>query len=121
MSKMIQLRNVPDALHRGLKARAAMARMSLSDYLLAEVKETANRSWSTSTPLPGARTARRSMIVLDASAAIDWFLQTPAGKHIEGRYDSSYIALAETLAAPLVTRDSRLASALGHEAMVEVY
>ena len=122
MSKMIQLRNVPDALHRGLKARAAMARMSLSDYLLTEIKEiAANRSRSTSTPLPGARTARRSMIVLDASAAIDWFLQTPAGKHIEGRYDSSYIALAETLAAPLVTRDSRLASALGHEAMVEVY
>jgi plasmid stability protein len=41
MSKMIQLRNVPDALHRGLKARAAMAGMSLSDYLLAEIKEIA--------------------------------------------------------------------------------
>src|SRR6266567_1802082 len=39
MSKMIQLRNVPDALHRGLKARAAMAGMSLSDYLLAEIIE----------------------------------------------------------------------------------
>ena len=43
MSKMIQLRNVPDALHRRLKARAAMAGMSLSDYLLAEVKEIAER------------------------------------------------------------------------------
>lgn len=41
MSKMIQLRNVPDSLHRGLKARAAMAGMSLSDYLLAEIKEIA--------------------------------------------------------------------------------
>jgi antitoxin FitA len=41
MSKMIQIRNVPDALHRRLKARAAMAGMSLSDYLLAEIKETA--------------------------------------------------------------------------------
>ena len=39
MSKMIQLRNVPDSLHRALKARAAMAGMSLSDYLLAEIKE----------------------------------------------------------------------------------
>jgi plasmid stability protein len=39
MSKMIQLRNVPDALHRTLKARAAMAGMSLSDYLLSEIKE----------------------------------------------------------------------------------
>ena len=43
MSKMIQLRNVPDALHRLLKARAAMAGMSLSDYLIAEVKEIADR------------------------------------------------------------------------------
>lgn len=43
MSKMIQLRNVPDALHRTLKARAAMAGMSLSDYLLAEIKEIAGR------------------------------------------------------------------------------
>lgn len=43
MSKMIQLRNVPDALHRLLKARAAMAGMSLSDYLLSEIKETAKR------------------------------------------------------------------------------
>lgn len=43
MSKMIQLRNVPDALHRKLKARAAMAGMSLSDYLLGEIKEFAER------------------------------------------------------------------------------
>ena len=43
MSKMIQLRNVPDALHRTLKARAAMAGMSLSDYLLTEIKEVAER------------------------------------------------------------------------------
>jgi plasmid stability protein len=44
MSKMIQLRNVPDALHRTLKARAAMAGMSLSDYLLAEIKEIGQRT-----------------------------------------------------------------------------
>jgi plasmid stability protein len=43
MSKMIQLRNVPDALHRSLKARAATAGMSLSDYLLTEIKEIAER------------------------------------------------------------------------------
>jgi plasmid stability protein len=43
MSKMIQLRNVPDGLHRSLKARAAMAGMSLSDYLLSEIKEIAER------------------------------------------------------------------------------
>lgn len=43
MSKMIQLRNVPDALHRILKARAAMAGMSLSDYLIGEIKEIAEK------------------------------------------------------------------------------
>ncbi len=43
MSKMIQLRNVPDALHRSLKARAAMEGMSLSDYLLMEIKQIAER------------------------------------------------------------------------------
>ncbi len=43
MPKMIQLRHVPDSLHRSLKARAAMAGMSLSDYLLAEIKEIAER------------------------------------------------------------------------------
>jgi plasmid stability protein len=41
--KMVQLRNVPDDLHRSLKARAAMAGMSLSDYLLSEIKEIAER------------------------------------------------------------------------------
>ena len=40
---MIQIRNVPDALHRALKARAAMAGMSLSDYLLAEIRQVADR------------------------------------------------------------------------------
>ena len=40
---MIQIRNVPDALHRRLKARAAMAGMSLSDYLLAEIRRVAEQ------------------------------------------------------------------------------
>ena len=43
MSRMIQLRNVPDSLHRTVKARAAMAGMSLSDYLLAEIRKVAER------------------------------------------------------------------------------
>lgn len=130
------------------------------------------------------------MIVLDASAAVDWLLQTPAGQRIEKRiyarleslhaphllalevaqvllrlareetvsalrvdeavddllrlritwyphfvflprvwhlrhnlsaYDAAYIALAEELDAPLITRDRRLASASGHRAAVEVF
>jgi len=43
MSKMIQLRNVPDELHRKLKARAAMEGLPLSDYLLQEIKRLAER------------------------------------------------------------------------------
>ena len=130
------------------------------------------------------------MIVLDASAAVDWLLQTAAGQSIENRiysrnetlhapelldlevtqvlrrltlqrvvsarradeaihdlldlrmtryphcvlvpriwqlrhnfsaYDAAYVVLAEKLGAPLVTRDSGLASASGHAASVEVF
>ena len=43
MSKMIQIRHVPDELHRKLKARAAMEGMSLSDYLRREVELIAER------------------------------------------------------------------------------
>jgi plasmid stability protein len=41
MSKMIQIRNVPDAVHRKIKARAAQSGMSLSDYLLTEIERIA--------------------------------------------------------------------------------
>lgn len=34
---MIQIRNVPNDLHRRLKAQAALEGLSLSDYLLAEL------------------------------------------------------------------------------------
>ena len=40
---MIQIRNVPDALHRRLKSRAALSGMSLSDYLLSEIRQVAER------------------------------------------------------------------------------
>jgi predicted nucleic acid-binding protein len=130
------------------------------------------------------------MIVLDASAMVDWLLQTPAGQRIEQRiyarnetlhsvhlldveftqvlrrlvrertlipmraeeamddlmalritryapvlllsriwqlrnnmtaYDAAYIALAEELKAPLITRDQKIAAAPGHAAAVEVF
>ena len=130
------------------------------------------------------------MIVIDASAAVDWLLQTPAGQRLETRiysrqetlhaphlldpevvqvlrrlaregaiserraheaisdllslriaryphtaflhriwqhrhnlsaYDAAYVALAETLGAALLTRDSRLAGAPGHTAQIELY
>jgi plasmid stability protein len=43
MTAMIQIRNVPDALHPRLKSRAVLAGMSLSDYLLAEIRRVAER------------------------------------------------------------------------------
>jgi plasmid stability protein len=41
---MIQIRNVPETLHRELKSRAALAGMSLSDYLLNEIRQVAERA-----------------------------------------------------------------------------
>jgi plasmid stability protein len=41
MGTMVQIRNVPEALHRELKSRAALAGMSLSDYLLNEMRQIA--------------------------------------------------------------------------------
>jgi plasmid stability protein len=43
MGIMIQIRNVPETLHRELKSRAALAGMSLSDYLLNEIRQAAER------------------------------------------------------------------------------
>ena len=43
MSKMIQIRNVPDDVHRKVKARAALAGMSLSEYLLREIERLIQR------------------------------------------------------------------------------
>lgn len=43
MATMIQLRHVPEALHRQLKARAALAGLSLSDFLLREVRKIAEQ------------------------------------------------------------------------------
>ena len=66
MPRMVQLKNVPDDLHRLLKARAAMEGMSLSDYLIAEVRRSAER------PTPAEmrdRLAKRSAVVTTMSAA----------------------------------------------------
>jgi antitoxin FitA len=43
MSTMVQIRNVPSDLHRELKARAALEGMSLSDYLLRELRHALDR------------------------------------------------------------------------------
>jgi len=43
MSKLIQIRNVPDRVHRTLRVRAAQRGQSLSEYLLGELRDIADR------------------------------------------------------------------------------
>ena len=43
MTQSIQIRNVPEAVHRTLRARAAASGQSLSDYLLADITRLAER------------------------------------------------------------------------------
>ena len=43
MSVMVQIRNVPDDVHRKLKARAALSGLSMSDYILAELARSLER------------------------------------------------------------------------------
>jgi plasmid stability protein len=65
MSKMIQVRDVPDRVHSTLKARAARERMSLSDFIKRELERTTERptieEWLDRTrqarPIPAKRSA----------------------------------------------------------------
>lgn len=65
MSKMIQVRDVPDSVHGTLKARAAREGMSLSDFIKRELERVAERptmrEWLDRTqyarPIPTKRTA----------------------------------------------------------------
>jgi plasmid stability protein len=64
MSVMIRIRNVPDALHRQLKSRAILAGLSLSDYLLDEIRRVGERP---TLDEPRARLERRSEAVLSTA------------------------------------------------------
>jgi antitoxin FitA len=65
MSKMIQIRDVPESVHRILKSRAAREGMSLSDFIKRELERVAERptmrEWLERTvqakPIPSKRTA----------------------------------------------------------------
>jgi hypothetical protein len=65
MSKMIQIRDVPEQVHRILKARAAREGMSLSDFIKKELESSAERptmrEWLERTrqakPIPTKRSA----------------------------------------------------------------
>lgn len=66
MPTMIQIRNVPEPLHRKLKSRAALAGMSLSDYLLKQIEAIAEQP--TIEELR-ARLASRSPVTLSETPA----------------------------------------------------
>ena len=66
MSKMIQIRNVPDSVHRALKARAALEGISLSSYILLYLERVVERP--TRAELL-ARIARRKAVAPRVSAA----------------------------------------------------
>ena len=66
MSKMIQIRNVPDELHRKLKVRAAEKGLSLSDLLLQMAEREVDRvSWEEMSE----RIRRRGRVDLESSPA----------------------------------------------------
>lgn len=67
MSKMVQIRHVPDALHRKLKARAADAGQTLSDYLMAELERLAARPTRQEMR---ARLHSRKRVILKTPAAV---------------------------------------------------
>jgi plasmid stability protein len=64
---MVQIRNVPDGLHRTLKARAAHSGRTLSDYLLAELERLAARPTREDML---ARLHRRKRVTLKTPAAV---------------------------------------------------
>lgn len=66
MSKMVQIRNVPDAMHRKLKVRAAMAGLALSDYVKLELERALEKP--TREELLG-RLAKSTPVTLKPSAA----------------------------------------------------
>lgn len=66
MAVMIQIRNVPDRLHRQFKSRAALAGMSVSEYPLSEIRQVAERP---TTDELRARLASRPATSLSVSLA----------------------------------------------------
>jgi plasmid stability protein len=76
MGKLVQVRDVPEDVHRTLKARAAQAGMSLSEYLRAELVRLA------SLPSPEevlARLRERTPVILRESP------ESIIRRHREGR------------------------------------
>ncbi len=107
--KMIQIRNVPDALHRSLKARAAREGRSLSDLILSDLPRLADKpapedlmsrieSRSSVGGPPASRADRRGarpalMLVVDASAVTELLLGRDAGVRVAEHFAGHDFAL----------------------------
>lgn len=69
MSKMIQIRNVPDEVHRTLKLRAAAEGISLSDYIKRDLEELARQA-TIDDVISRARARGRSGVTVEEVVAI---------------------------------------------------
>ena len=67
--KTLQVRNVPDDLHRALKVRAAQSGSSLSEYVLAELRRAAERP-TRAELLERIRSRSRVRRAVDAAALV---------------------------------------------------
>ena len=114
MPKLIQVRNVPNDVHGRVKAHAALAGLSLSDYVLREIEASGARP--THEEL-FSRIARLPHIDLDSPSAnvVRQYRDNLTA------YDAAYVTLAEALSVPLLTMDRRLAQAPGLAIDVEVF
>ena len=138
MPVTITVRAVPDEVRDALAARAALAGKSLQEYLSAELETLASRPSVLEAVMRARARARTYPPVGPADLMADlahaelvelpvelWPWQATATRAWElganlSSYDAAYVALAEETDAPLLTRDARLASALGIRARVEL-
>lgn len=67
--KMLQIRNVPDEVHRRLKARAALEGRSLSEFALAELRRSLERP-TRSELLERLRSRERAVVSEPSDAAV---------------------------------------------------
>ena len=66
---MVQIRNVPVDFHRRLKSRAALEGMSMSDYILREMKKSLDRP-SRADVLARIRARKTPKLSIDVAAVI---------------------------------------------------
>jgi predicted nucleic acid-binding protein len=125
MSKMLQVRHVPDALHRTLKSRAAESGESLHAPHLIDVEVCQVLRRYVATGILGSDRGEEALRDL-ADLPLRRYPHYPfleRAWQLQANltaYDAVYIALAEALDAVLLTRDRKLASSPGHAAQVRV-